>query len=588
MKPHNLKLKNYDCFGENWIGFEEFKPITIIIGRNNSGKSRLLDLIEVLSKTPLNKLGLDVKCSAKFTEKFLEECFSKTHSGGELSPNMMNGGFHKAYSHWNIHGQHLIGFPVSWEIDSSGKVSHPNFEEPEINENVFRNYSKGRAEVIARQLPKENDTLLFGKTYRRILADRDIQPEKPDPIPKLSRNGNGATNLIRKLIVSSAMDEDKVQVDLCKALDEIFGKDGTFDRVEIRVHDTNGNEDKNEDRWEVYLGEPSKGLVPLGDSGSGLKTVILVLLNVLIIPYVENKNVDEYVFAFEELENNLHPALLRRLFNYLAKFVQANSCRLFLTTHSSTALDFFGPMDTAQIMHVRHDGKIASVKTVSHHFDSVSVVNELGAKPSDILQANGVIWLEGPSDRIYINKFLELFSAGSLREGRDYQCAYYSGSILANVEFTEPGQQGELANLLRINSNVAVVCDGDRTSAKGTGSRLKKRVLDIKKQVGEIEGSFLWITDAKEIENYIPGEIWKEAYSLSANVPDPTKYDQFPTRDLEKNNTFVFDKLGRKSFDKCEFAAKAARLLDRKMLESRFELCEEMLSLVQCIKGWNH
>ena len=59
------------------------------------------------------------------------------------------------------------------------------------------------------------------------------------------------------------------------------------------------------------------------------------------------------------------------------------------------------------------------------------------------------------------------------------------------------------------------------------------------------------------------------------------------TKDLEKNNTFVFDKLARKSFGKCEFAARAVKYLDRKMLERRFELGEKMLQLVECINGWN-
>src|ERR1017187_7950097 len=60
-----------------------------------------------------------------------------------------------------------------------------------------------------------------------------------------------------------------------------------------------------------------------------------------------------------------------------------------------------------------------------------AVISELGAKPSDLLQANGIIWVEGPSDCIYLNRWLDLFTEGRLQEGRDYQCAFYGGSLLA-------------------------------------------------------------------------------------------------------------------------------------------------------------
>ncbi len=41
---------------------------------------------------------------------------------------------------------------------------------------------------------------------------------------------------------------------------------------------------------------------------------------------------------------------------------------------------------------------------VEHFLDKNSILSDIGFKASDILQANGVIWVEGPSDRIYINR----------------------------------------------------------------------------------------------------------------------------------------------------------------------------------------
>ena len=89
------------------------------------------------------------------------------------------------------------------------------------------------------------------------------------------------------------------------------------------------------------ISEKTKGLISLSRSGSGLKTIILVLLNLLVVPKIKNAGESLFTFAFEELENNLHPALLRRLFQYLENYVVNKKATIFLTTHSSIALDFF-------------------------------------------------------------------------------------------------------------------------------------------------------------------------------------------------------------------------------------------------------
>ena len=338
------------------------------------------------------------------------------------------------------------------------------------------------------------------------------------------------------------------------------------------------------DHWEVYLGEDKKGLIPLSKSGSGLKTILLVLLNLLVVPKIENRDKSDFVFAFEELENNLHPALLRRLFQYIEEYAINEKTHIFLTTHSSTALDFFSVSKNAQIIHVLHDGESAHTTTVSAHFDRLGVVSELGAKPSDLLQANGIIWVEGPSDRIYLNRWIDLYSEGRFQEGRDYQCAFYGGALLARTQFKAPEEaETDLVNLLSVNPNIIVVCDGDRTDKD---SDIKGRVKRIHTEVQKIPDAHIWITDAKEIENYIPGSVLEEALGYSS-LSDPEQYENFFPRKKACSKSYIEANLNRRNIDKVDLARSSVPHMTNDIMADRFDWKEQMKEIVARIESWN-
>lgn len=580
MQATSAMATGFACFSNTEIGFAEFKPITVCIGRNNTGKSRMVDFVELLASANVRKAEYAMRYTGLLDEDLLKNPFSKTSSGGSLGPSY--GQFYDGFSHWNQIGKHFIGRQIEWTVPKNGQPTITRLEIPEQIALQYREAAKAAIEAHLRSI----ETPLAGKLVRRIAADRNIVTELAIDEMSVSPSGSGATNVFRRYITSSTLNEKLIQVDLLEALAEIFGPDGDFQRIEIREHDTALDQQAGGRHWEIYLGEPGKGLVPLSKSGSGLKTVILVLLNLLVIPNIEQKPKGQYLFAFEELENNLHPALLRRLLSYLLTYTLREKCHMFLTTHSNVALDFFGVVPESQIIHVKHNGVSATAKTIAAHFDRVNLLSELGSRPSDLLQANGVLWLEGPSDRTYLNHFIDLYSDGTLREGRDYQCAYYGGSILANTTFNSPDNANKsFVNLLRLNHNIAVICDGDRTSATGTGSRIKGRVQRIKQEVESLSSAFLWITDAKEIENYIPGLVWSTVYGVGG-VPDPGKYDAFPSHASRATDFFQLH-LSRKTFDKCDFAMRAVEYIRRDDISNRFDFDQNMVALVAKIREWN-
>lgn len=575
----SIKFKGHRCFKATWSGFDGHKPLTAVIGRNNTGKSYLLDLVGSLCNKQA-AATLNIRATAVLDEPFLREVFLPNHSGGRLIGN-----------HWTEHGAKLVGQAVEWEGGPAVPFKLYPLPDPiGVHPTHLRAVAEERTKLIDTHLRKVRHHF-EGKIFRRLLADRDIRPEPASLGLELDATGRGATNIVRRhlLTADASFPRELIQDTLLDALNLIFAADAHFTELYVKVHDE-ASSTASDHNWEVYLGEEHKGLIALSASGSGLKTVLLVLLNLLVVPQVKKRKPADFVFAFEELENNLHPALLRRLLQYLEDFAVREQTSVFLTTHSSTAVDMFGVSDHAQLVHVTHDGAEARAATVSAHFDHLGVISELGARPSDLLQANGIVWVEGPSDYIYLNRWIDLFSNRTLREGRDYQCAFYGGSLLARTQFTSPeAAEVELVNLFRINPNIVVVCDSDKTAASGEGSRIKERVRRINSEIGRIPGAHAWITGAREIENYIPGSVLDAVYKGSGTRA-PEQFERFFPSDssTKKGQSFVESVLRKSAIDKMDLAIQSVPHMTHELLKDRFDLAASIQKVIERIRAWNH
>ena len=67
---------------------------------------------------------------------------------------------------------------------------------------------------------------------------------------------------------------------------------------------------------------------------------------------------------------------------------------------------------------------------------------------------------------------------------------------MAGIELQPPEGETGLVNLLRVNPNIVVVCDGDRDAED---SPIKSRVERIRAQVESIPGGHIWITIRRTI-----------------------------------------------------------------------------------------
>jgi hypothetical protein len=138
-------------------------------------------------------------------------------------------------------------------------------------------------------------------------------------------------------------------------------------------------------------------------------------------------------------------------------------------------------------------------------------------------------------------------------------------------------------NLFRVNPNIVVVCDGDRTDA---GKRVKDRVRRIRSEVSKIPGAHIWVTNAREIENYVPGIVLGKAMGISS-LPDPTQYEIFFPRKGSPGSSYIEAKMNRKGLDKMDLAILSVPHMDNALMETRFEWGAQMEQIIERITSWN-
>ncbi len=551
----SLKVANYRCFGEAPQGFDRVLPVNLIIGRNNTGKSALMDVVA-------HTIGV-----AKGWDR--EDWHDNRPPSIQMTFPADTDELKKQLNHsWQPQAMRkLKGRRATTTVVAANKRNQKLISIEDIPDSELSGYS------LLAQLQHP----MTGMSFRRIAAERDIKPENIEGYPEesdyLAPDGSGATSLMWMVTNDREYDSAWVEEELREELNTIIAPDARFDRIDLQY-------DSDQKTWEVYLDEPTKGRVSLSRSGSGLKTIVLILLNVLIWPRVQKTAVslDSCCMAIEEPENNLHPALQRRLVRWLVDKANEEGFLLFVTSHSSAAIDMLASEDSAQILRVSSNLSVSEVDALSDRQSHFDVLDELGARASDVLLANGVIWVEGVSDAIYIRTWLKRYcddqGLAMPVEGSEYAFVEYGGACLAHYDYS-PRELADIKAMeleallpaLSLSRNAFVVMDSDLASAGGT---LLQRKLDVIDASGDEN---VWVTGGREIESYLPNAVLNVA-GRAGNLDRYAKFKDF-------------------TGSKREFALKAAAELRRTNGTeyacpwTRYDLESQMGRLLARIQAWN-
>jgi len=337
-------------------------------------------------------------------------------------------------------------------------------------------------------------------------------------------------------------------------------------------------------------------LIKIGDEkerliynlGDGVQAIILLTFPIFVR---KKKNC---IFFIEEPELNLHPSLQRRILNCLS--IEFPDHQYFISTHSNHFLEGISEYENVSLYSFKksfkennfHVKKLTSVKT--------DILDNLGVKNSSVLMANCTIWVEGITDRLYIQKFLEVYTNYRtdtdkldfplFKEDQHYSFVEYAGSNIVHWDFDNSNNDD--INAAYVSNNIFLIADSDFNS-KGEIPQNKK---DRFKRLSSSLKNHFTLIEAKEIENILSPKVIEgvvASYEKNEKIQCTKKRFVYKkknlgvwinnsfeplTRDYSKDNTIS---------DKLNFCKKAIKLIKTRddLSNEAKNLCKKIYSFIR-------
>lgn len=303
------------------------------------------------------------------------------------------------------------------------------------------------------------------------------------------------------------------------------------------------------DRKEIYINIDGDEK-PVYDLGDGIQQIIL--LTFLCYEYAD----EPALFFIEEPELFLHPGMQRLLLECFSGF---KNHQFFLASHSNHFLDISLDQKDISIYtfnKIKSEDGEPTFKVTNVSSGNDNTLKLLGVKNSSVFLSNCTIWIEGVTDRLYFKHYLNLYQ-DQLGEGEQkfiedlhFSFVEYGGSNITHWSFLDEEYKGDRMNVERLCGKLFLITDRDDESKN-----------DRKQALQATLGDRFYCLKRRESENLLRKEV---LLAVLQNYKEKSfkEFDETDYKD-ELLGKFIDEKILENRVRKTTYADKSGTIKDK-------------------------
>lgn len=531
MKISKLELKNFRGYNNVSVDFD--KNFNVIIGKNDIGKSTILEALEIFFNNETVKIDIDdhnvhaVDDFMSIQVSFYPE--DKEYTIDTVPTNLKNellldgDGNFTIKKTWDCSKDKLAAaslktyivanYPsvfetplISMKIADLKKVLEEYGDKLDVKE-VKKNKSssirqaiyqvENLAELSTMEIPidKQDGKEIWGSIkmdlplffiFQSDRANKDSDKEVQDPLKAITKTA------ISQLENELEQVKEKIRINAEQLGNRTLEK---LKEMNPEIADVLSPQMTHK-AWDSLFSFSfnSDDGIPINKRGSGVRR--LILLNYFRAE-AERKNNEErnVIYAIEEPETSQHPDWQVELFNALVELSENPNTQVLITTHSPSLaglvcpdnIRFINKVDGAIVVQSGSEGNLKEItKTLGLLPDVTLSIDNIGIK--------AILCLEGPTDVEFFNHIGKLFGLDLETDDRILTVFLGGGTLMHWVNKNY---------LAKLNKPEIHIYDND--------------VAKYQEAVDEVngrQGAWAALTDMLEVENYIHPSLIKSVYPI--------------------------------------------------------------------------